>query len=363
MRFSTKVLVIGGGPAGATAARFLAEQGIDVILLERNLSFVKPCGGGLSIGAFDEFGIPKTAIKKEVKKIRIISPRGEGLDIPLLDGSLAIVERGEFDGVLREAAASRGVKIIEGACRAVTPDKCIRVDVHGSEGDYEIGSEYVIAADGVNSRVRTALGIKPCKAFFTASAHVEGRNAEVCEFWFGLSHAPRSYSWIFPASEGISIGTGCFESGKINTFFDRFSHRAGILSKGQKRIYRVPLWKGDLYQRGKVLFAGDSAGQVLPLTYEGIYYAMKAGEFAAMAIAEGRVANYEKRWKARFQKRFKLMGKLRDHFLKDDDSAERLVAYHRRPEIQEASLRLWLRKDGGSQSFLSYVRLFRKILH
>ncbi len=82
MKLSAKVLVIGGGPAGATAARFLADQGIDVILLERNLFFVKPCGGGLSIGAFDELGIPKTAIKKEVKKIRVISPLGERLDIP-----------------------------------------------------------------------------------------------------------------------------------------------------------------------------------------------------------------------------------------------------------------------------------------
>ena len=363
MRFSTKVLVIGGGPAGATAARFLAEQGIDVILLERNLSFVKPCGGGLSTGAFDEFGIPKTVIKKEVKKIRIISPLGEGLDISLLDGSLAIVERGEFDTVLRETAASKGVKVIEGECRSVTPGKGVIVAVRGSEGDYEIGSEYVVAADGVNSRVRTALGIKPSRAFFTASERVKGRSAEGCEFWFGLSHAPHSYSWIFPASNGISIGTGCFESGKINTFFERFSQRAGILSEGEKRIYRVPSWKGDLYQKGKVLFAGDSAGQVLPLTYEGIYYAMKAGEFAATAIAEGKMANYEKQWKARFQKRFRLMDKLRDHFLKDDKSAEKLVAYHRRPEIQEASLRLWLRKDGGSQSFLGYVRLFRKILH
>ena len=153
----------------------------------------------------------------------------------------------------------------------------------------------------------------------------------------GYSRHQKEFQWA----------RGAFEAGKINSLFERFRKRTGILSEGKKRIYRVPVWKGDLYNRGKILFAGDSAGQVLPLTYEGIYYAMKAGELAAMAIIEGNVNNYKKMWKDRFQKRFTLMDKLRNYFLKDDASAEKLVAYHRRPEIQEASLHLWLRKDGG----------------
>ena len=362
MKLSAKVLVIGGGPAGATAAKFLAEQGIDVILIERNLSFVKPCGGGLSIGAFDELGISKAVIKKEVKKIRIVSPLGERLDIALKDSSLAIIERGEFDRTLRSVAESKGVKIIEGEFAGILCDKYPKVQVNKGEDKYEIVSEYVIAADGVNSRVRTALGIKPSRSFFTASEHIKGIDTECCEFWFGLSHATYSYSWVFPASEGVSIGTGCFETGKINALFERFGKRTGIVSEGKKRIYRVPVWKGDLYNRGKILFAGDSAGQVLPLTYEGIYYAMRAGELAALAITEEKVNNYKKMWKDRFQKRFMLMDRLRNYFLKDDASAEKLVAYLKRPEIQEASLRLWLRKDGSRDSFMNYLRLFRKFL-
>ena len=117
-----------------------------------------------------------------------------------------------------------------------------------------------------------------------------------------------------------------------------------------------------MYNKNKILFAGDSAGQVLPLTYEGIYYAMKAGDFAARAIIENRVDNYKKMWRSGFQKRFMLMSALRDHFLKDDASAGRLVAMHRRPEIQEASLKLWIMKDNSRTSLASYVRLFGKLL-
>jgi geranylgeranyl reductase len=362
MKLSAKVLVIGGGPAGATAAKFLAERGIDVILIERNLSFVKPCGGGLSIGAFDELGISKAAIKKEVKKIRLVSPLGERVDIALTGSSLAIIERGDFDRTLRNVAESRGVKIIEGEFTGIQCDKYPKVQINRGEDTCEIVSDYVIAADGVNSRVRTALGIKPSRSFFTASEHIKGIDTECCEFWFGSFHAPYSYAWVFPASEGVSIGTGCFEPGKINALFERFRKRTGIFSEGKKRIYRVPVWKGDLYNRGKILFAGDSAGQVLPLTYEGIYYAMRAGELAALAIIEEKVNNYKKMWKDRFQKRFMLMDKLRNYFLKDDASAEKLVAYHKRPEIQEASLHLWLRKDSSRESFMNYLRLFRKSL-
>ena len=100
---------------------------------------------------------------------------------------------------------------------------------------------------------------------------------------------------------------------------------------------------------------------MLPFTYEGIYYAMMAGELAAQAIVEGK-QKYKKMWKARFQKRFAFMDYLRKHFLKDDASAEKLVALHRRPEVQEASMRLWLMKERGQLSLKRYVKLFGKFL-
>jgi geranylgeranyl reductase len=363
MKHGTKVLVVGGGPAGAIGARTLAEWGVEVILLERDLLFEKPCGGGIPLSAFDEFGITKGVIKKEVKSISIISPIGEKVEIALSGGSLGIVARGEFDRVLRNDAERKGVEVIEGEFTGITIGyKKHRVEAIIKGIKTEITAEYVIAADGVNSRVRSALGIKPPKTLVTFSEKIKGMDTGCCEFWFGASHAPGAYSWVFPAPEGISSGTGSSEPGKVIDLYKVFREKRGITLKGMKRVYKIPIWEGDLYNKNNIIFAGDSAGQVLPLNYEGIYYAMKAGAFAARAIVEGRASNYKEMWKYSFQKRFSLMDRLRRYFLKDDAAMEKLVALHKRSEVQEVSMRLWLRKDSGREGLQSYMKLFWKFL-
>ena len=362
MKLDANVLVVGGGPAGATAARLLAQNGKDIILLEKNLSYAKPCGGGLALSAFDEFDIPRTFIKKKVSGIRLISPKGERVEVGLNDYALTIVERKEFDMGLREKAKVQGARILEGEFLRVSDDKrCIIEALIGKE-KVQIASEYIIAADGVNSRVRASLGIYPSPSLFTASEMIKGSDIDICEFWFDSVRTPFSYSWVFPAHEGVSIGLGTFEPKKINDLLRTFKAKAGMVSAGNKAIYRIPVWKGDLYNKRKILFAGDSAGQVLPLSYEGIYYALKAGDLAARAIMEGKAEDYKKMWKARFQKRFILLDKLKNYFLKDNDSVEKLLRLQRRPEVQEVSLMLWFRKDSRPQSLFHYLKLFGKFL-
>jgi len=364
MKQTSNVLVVGGGPAGATAARVLARHGLETIMLEKNFSFRKPCGGGIPTSIFDELDIPKEENTRTVQHIRIVSPKGEEVLLPLPGVQLAFIERGEFDRKLRKLASEQNAHIIEGECVGITSGrKCVTVHAKINGNHTIITAEHVIAADGVTSTVRRMLGVKPLRWLYTASEHIEAQHTDQCEFWFGSSHAPGFYSWVFPARGGMCVGTGCLNPKELIQCFKTFKKRRGITENGTRRIYRIPLWNGRLYSVGRILFIGDSAGQVLPLTYEGIYYAMKAGEFAATAVCDRKAGNYQKMWKARFQTRFRLMNNLRKYFLKDDLSTERLVAIHKRREIWEASQGLWLCKDRNVKTLSQYMKYFRKFLH
>jgi len=244
----------------------------------------------------------------------------------------------------------------------IAGDKKYRTEVYSGKKKMVIFSDYIIAADGINSRVRTLLGLKPCRSIFTVSERINDSLTEYCEFWFGSHHAPGFYSWVFPTASGSSLGTGTLAQGNIKIPLERFKKRRDITQEGQKRVYRIPSWQGDLYNKGRILFVGDAAGQVLPFTFEGIYYAMKAGDLAAQAIIENKAGKYKRMWKDSFQKKFAMMDKLKDFFFKDDASAEKMVALHRRQDVQEVSMRLWLQKDSSGLGLKEYIKLFGKFL-
>ncbi len=370
MVLRTQVLVVGGGPAGATAARRLSEAGINVILIEKDLGHRKPCGGGISSTALKELDIPLEMPHSTINKIRFVSPSNRRLDIPVTGGEILLVDRRAFDALNRSLAAAAGAEVLEGEFRTVQQGRKLlsRVMIEGEERTIE--SDYLVASDGVNSRVRRALGIEPAGYVFTVSSVMEGLDSDACEFWFSSEHAPRAYSWVFPkehpgGGKVFSVGTGVMHGREGRQKFEKFLKRLKVDGQGDPaaRGYKVPLWDEGLYSIGNILFAGDSATQVMPFTYEGIYYAMKSGAFAADAIIGDRPSLYRKLWRKRFLSRFRLMKTLERVFLQSDERAERLFDIFSRPEVQEASMRLWLRKDAGQGSLFSYIKIFRKFLH
>ena len=366
----TDVLVIGGGPAGATAARFLAEAGIETILVERDFSYVKPCGGGIPSGGFREFALPESIIKKKVGKIIIVSPESRRIELSLTGGHICITERGALDSTLRGLASEKGVALIEGEfinCEQgmATSISSVRKKVDGET--INVRSNYIIASDGVTFSVGRKCGLQRHQLLYTISAQIHPFSIDACEFWFGTGHASNFYSWIFPSDGCASIGTGSKNPrelhGLLSNFLDRRfdgqieSFRANNVIE-RPRVFPIPTWRGNPFTSGNILFLGDAAGMVMPVTYEGIYYAMKSGQFAAMAIMEKKPENYRKLWEDRFKNRFSIMNRFKDHFFKSDESIEKWVAIHRSTTVQELAMRLWLQKESGSRHLFSYLKAF-----
>ncbi|MBI4823730.1 MAG: geranylgeranyl reductase family protein [Nitrospirae bacterium] len=360
----TKVLVIGGGPAGATSARLLAENNIDTILIDKDLTFQKPCGGAVPSSLFEELNIPKAVIKKEVNSIRLISPKGKEAMVLIRNGFIGIVKRGIFDSVLRALAEKAGAKVIEGRFeRFISTGSSIVSEVSVDGVCKEIISDYIIAADGINSRVSSRLDIHPPKSVFTVSETLDARQTESCEFWFGSS--PNLYSWVFPEEGGIKVGTGALRSVELKSEHEAFLKKRGLSSEGSRRGYRVPLWNEEdrfTALNERVLFVGDSGAQVMPFTFEGIYYSMKSAELLAVALVEGNPSDYKRLWRKRFLSRYRFMKRLWSLFGRNKELVEKFVSLHQIPSVQESALRLWLDKGSGRIALFSYIKALRMLL-
>lgn len=370
MMIRTAVLVIGGGPAGATAARFLAEAGIDTILVERDFSYVKPCGGGIPSGGFREFALPERIVKKKIDKIIIVSPEDTRIEMPLTRGHICITERGIFDSALRKLAAEKGAVLIEGEFTGFEKRDSTSISLVKKKENGEIikiHSDYVLASDGITFGAGRKCGLKRHQHLYTISTQLQPFESDCCEFWFGTGHASHFYSWVFPSDGRASIGTGGNNPLELHPLLQNFLHRRfgsqmEQLSKsssiGRPRVFPIPAWRGTTFTEGNVLFLGDAAGMVMPVTYEGIYYAMKSGQFAAAAIIVGKPENYRKHWEERFRKGFSIMNAFKSHFFQSDEAIEKWIAVHRSTAIQELAVKLWLQKESGSRHLFAYLKAF-----
>lgn len=358
------VIVIGSGPAGSTAARYLAAGGGRIALIEKNVKKRKPCGGAIPSTAFEEFNISMDCVVRKVDSLNIFSPAGKQVNLSVFNGSLNIVDRMIFDQRLRNAACNEGVTLVHGEFRKIKDlGRHYQLEIKEENGDIlGFRTEYVIGCDGVNSSVRRALGLQPVEYIFTYSENIADENVESCEFWFGKSHAERSYSWVFPNGRGCSVGTGATNAKEIRNCYNKFLQRRKFTAAGNGRGYKIPLWNNDRIRMNRVLLAGDAAAQVMPLTFEGIYYGMKSAQFASQAIISGDLSLYRRLWDERFKSRFRFMKRIWSYFLRNDRSAEKMVRMFENPFLQKATITLWLRKDAGEEGLKEYFNIFRKFL-
>ncbi len=291
-------IIVGGGPAGGTAAWYLGQAGRRVLVLEKeSLPRYKACGGGVSARVLEQFPFSfESVIESKVKSISYAL--GENIvTIPLPERSMRMVMRDGFDTYLLKHAEA---EIREGTTVQNVEETSEGVRVQTSDGE-QFESQFLVAADGANSVVARVLGLRPKRVMAGAieveavvPADVFARFADRPMFIFGEIAA--GYLWIFPKSDHLSVGIGAFHPrpGELQATLARVMPRFGISIEGQpRRGHPLPAYtRREPINTPRTLLVGDAAGLVDPFTGEGIRFAIKSGRLAVEAILSGHPEHY-----------------------------------------------------------------------
>jgi len=293
------VIVVGAGPAGSTAARFCARQGLRTLLIEKDrFPRHKPCGGCLSPRVLREFDFDiGGVIESTVREAKFTFRLGEPFSICCEDPIGYLVMRESFDHLLWRKAQEGGADLYEGrrVSGFLQDEEGVDVFITGGES---IRCRYLVGADGARSIVAQSLrGGMMRKAGMAFQG--EGRLAPGLERRWSFVHLdfggiPYGYGWIFPKGDRISMGIGTLfpsRGVRLKSRFQRFVHGVdyiGAVEMERASFYPLPTFSGDdlPVSRGRVLLAGDAANLMDPMTGEGIYYAVKSGQMAGEAIAK-----------------------------------------------------------------------------
>lgn len=319
-RMDHDVIVVGGGPGGAMAARTCAEKGLQVLLLEKEeVPRYKACGGAVSWKALQLIG-PIDDVKPQYTcyGATVHSPAMQRSSHKIKEPVSILIFRNSFDHFLLKQAQHTGAVI--NTCEKVISVEITDELVHVTTTRGEHTAKILIGADGVNSTVARETGLRKkwepegygiCIETEIELSPEDAERAvldkELIEAYFLKS---RGYGWVFPKGNIMSIGIGLWKPITIKPaqVFDDF---ISFLSKERgvdlaahidnRFIHRVPVGGINRKTYGKkVLLVGDAAGFVDPFLGEGIYYAVAsgvaAGEVAAEAIYNGTdLSTYRKR--------------------------------------------------------------------
>ncbi|HRK19773.1 MAG TPA: geranylgeranyl reductase family protein, partial [Hyphomicrobiaceae bacterium] len=230
------VAVVGGGPAGATAAHDLARSGRNVALLDKS-GRIKPCGGAIPPRLIEEFDIPAPLLVARITSARMVAPSASSVDIPIENGFVGMVDREVFDPWLRSRAAGSGAHCVNGDVDTIVRDADGHMTIiyrsttaDASEPPRKLRARMVIGADGANSKIARLAGLDRDRMKYVFAYHEIVRSPQTdassaprhgtatfdsarCDVIYRGSTSPDFYSWIFPHGDTTSIGTGSAEKG------------------------------------------------------------------------------------------------------------------------------------------------------
>lgn len=290
------VITVGAGPAGATIAFELARRGIHVLILERSkLPRYKLCGGGVTWKAVWQLPFDISPIvQKTLHQMTLMLNGSPRVTIQSDEPLVCMTMRDEFDSFLTMRACEQGAKLTDGQSvtqiietddgyQVETPSDCYRCQV-------------LVGADGAHSKVAQSVGLhnKPVLGLaLEAEVHLPADQMTIWQnsLCVDFGRLRNGYGWIFPKRDHLSIGAAAEEIGyrDLKEYYDRFvGDKLGIDATQPRPLgHFLPLRKRHMpIQHGRALLVGDAAGLVDPFTGEGIFYAIRSAQIAAIEIAK-----------------------------------------------------------------------------
>ena len=390
-------VVVGGGPAGATAAADLARKGHRVMLLDR-AGRIKPCGGAIPPRLIRDFEIPDSLLVARISSACMVAPSERRVEMPIENGYVGMVDRAEFDEWLRERAAAVGAVRCTGTFERISRDSEGNVIVHyrpksqaqlsNSEQTLTVLTKTVIGADGAQSAVAKQcipqardipyvaayheIVRAPEGAVFNGASLTEYDGAR-CDVYYQGQLSPDFYAWVFPHGVSVSVGVGSAQKGfSLRTAVKNLRQASGLADSATIRREGAPIPLRPLkkWDNGRdVVLAGDAAGVVAPASGEGIYYAMMGGRLAADAV-DAFLHSGDARDLARARKNFMrahgrvfwILGLMQRFWYASDKRRERFVSICQDRDVQKLTWDAYMNKQLVRAKPAAHVRIFFKDL-